>query len=72
MYMAGSVFEPDVMMGFCIMQVMECCWASLEKQVQEAEDLDQIIVAHNDFLKRIAAQCLLDDSNDSKVCIVCL
>lgn len=70
--MAGSVFESDVMMGFCIMQVMECCWASLEKQVQEAEDLDQIIVAHNDFLKRIAAQCLLDDSNDSKVCIVCL
>eukprot|EP00731_Ephydatia_muelleri_P030066 Em0021g589a len=51
-------------------EVMECCWASLEKQVQEAEDLDQIIVAHNDFLKRIAAQCLLDDSNDSKEILV--
>ena len=52
-------------------QVMECCWASLEKQVHEAEDLDQVIVAHHEFLEMIAAQCLLDTSADSKVHVVC-
>ena len=42
------------------MQVMECSWARLVKKVEVAEDLDQVIEAHDSFLEQITAQCLLD------------
>ncbi len=48
-----------------IVQVMECCWAGLVKKVSAAEDLDQVISAHDDFLEQITSQCLLDP--DSQV-----
>ena len=41
-------------------QVMECCWARLVKKVEVAEDLDQVIDAHDSFLEQITTQCLLD------------
>ena len=44
---------------------MECCWAGLVKKVEVAEDLDQVIDAHDSFLEQITTQCLLD--TDSQV-----
>ena len=44
---------------------MECCWAGLVKKVEVAEDLDQVIDAHDSFLEQITTQCLLDP--DSQV-----
>ena len=49
----------------CLFQVMECCWARLVKKVEVAEDLDQVIDAHDSFLEQITTQCLLDP--DSQV-----
>ena len=42
---------------------MECCWARLVKKVEVAEDLDQVIDAHNSFLEQITTQCLLDSES---------
>ena len=39
---------------------MECCWAALVKRVEAAEDLDQVIDAHDQFLEKVTTQCLLD------------
>ena len=44
----------------CVVQVMECNWDGLLKKVREAQDLDQIISAHDTFLDQITSQCLLD------------
>ena len=41
-------------------QVMECNWAGLLRKVRTAQDLDQIITAHDTFLQHITSQCLLD------------
>ena len=41
-------------------KVMECCWAALVKRVEAAKDLDQVIDAHDQFLEKVTAQCLLD------------
>ena len=44
-------------------QVMECSWAGLVRKVSAAEDLDQVISAHDKFLEQITAQCLLDQES---------
>ena len=49
-------------------QVMECCWASLVKKVEVAEDLDQVIDAHDSFLEQITTQCLLDPDSQVHTC----
>ena len=40
---------------------MECNWDSLLKKVRAAQDLDQIISAHDTFLQQITSQSLLDE-----------
>ena len=42
---------------------MECSWAGLVRKVSAAEDLDQVISAHDNFLEQITAQCLLDEKS---------
>ena len=39
---------------------MECCWAALVKRIEAAKDLDHVIDAHDQFLEKVTAQCLLD------------
>jgi len=46
---------------------MECSWDVLIKQVQQAEALDDIIAAHQNFLLTVKAGALLDDN--SRVCL---
>uniref|UniRef100_T1JNK7 Uncharacterized protein n=1 Tax=Strigamia maritima TaxID=126957 RepID=T1JNK7_STRMM len=44
-------------------EVMECSWDVLERKVKSAEDLDEIIAAHEEFLETIMARALLDDES---------
>uniref|UniRef100_A0A8P4GQ83 Tubulin gamma complex component 3 n=1 Tax=Dicentrarchus labrax TaxID=13489 RepID=A0A8P4GQ83_DICLA len=45
--------------------VLECSWDELWNKVQQAQDLDHIIAAHDVFLDTIISRCLLD--NNSRV-----
>lgn len=56
---------------YCVncLQVMECNWAGLLKKMRTAEDLDQIISAHDTFLQHIMSQCLLDTESQVYTCI---
>lgn len=41
-------------------EVLECGWHDLMAQLKTAQSLDEVIAAHNHFLKRIVAGALLD------------
>ena len=45
--------------------MLECSWDELWNQVQQAQDLDHIIAAHEAFLGTVISRCLLD--SDSRV-----
>ena len=49
-----------------VFQVLECSWHELLIKVKEAEDLDNVIAAHETFLDTIINRCLLDEQ--STVC----
>lgn len=50
------------------LKVLECSWDELLKKVREAEDLDNIIEAHQQFLASIITRSLLDtDSSVSHI-----
>jgi len=42
-------------------EVMECGWATLQKQIQRAESLDEMVEAHHQFLDTLIARALLDE-----------
>lgn len=44
-------------------QVLECSWDELWNRVQQAQDLDHIIAAHEAFLDTITSRCLLDSNS---------
>ncbi|XP_067127787.1 gamma-tubulin complex component 3 homolog [Centruroides vittatus] len=44
-------------------EVMECSWAELLHKVQEAQDLDQVIAAHEEFLDSLLTRALLDEES---------
>ncbi|CAI2727258.1 unnamed protein product [Schistosoma spindalis] len=41
-------------------EVLECAWENLVKQVHSAEDLSDVIKAHQAFLSNVFTRCLLD------------
>lgn len=43
--------------------MLECSWAGLVGKVELAEDLDEVIEAHEKFLEKITCQCLLDPAS---------
>ncbi|KAF3857092.1 hypothetical protein F7725_008951, partial [Dissostichus mawsoni] len=43
--------------------VLECSWDELWNRVQQAQDLDHIIAAHDLFLDSVISRCLLDNSS---------
>ncbi|XP_077516046.1 gamma-tubulin complex component 3 isoform X3 [Amblyomma americanum] len=45
---------------YMVFEVIECSWAELESQVAQAQDLDQVIHAHDDFLAALMTRALLD------------
>lgn len=53
------------MQYYITFEVLECSWDELWKRVQQAQDLDQIIAAHDTFLDSVISRCLLDNSSRS-------
>ncbi|XP_040847058.1 gamma-tubulin complex component 3 isoform X1 [Ochotona curzoniae] len=53
------------MQYYITFEVLECSWDELWNKVQQAQDLDHIIAAHEVFLDTIISRCLLDA--DSRV-----
>merc|ERR1712029_397539 len=42
-------------------EVMECSWDILIKQLKHAENLDEVIEAHGEFLETLVKRALLDE-----------
>ncbi|XP_070711849.1 gamma-tubulin complex component 3 [Pempheris klunzingeri] len=53
------------MQYYITFEVLECSWDELWNKVQQAQDLDHIIAAHDVFLDTIISRCLLDNSSRS-------
>uniref|UniRef100_A0A673GPV4 Gamma-tubulin complex component 3 homolog n=1 Tax=Sinocyclocheilus rhinocerous TaxID=307959 RepID=A0A673GPV4_9TELE len=53
------------MQYYITFEVLECSWDELWNKVQQAQDLDHIIAAHDVFLDSIISRCLLDVNNRS-------
>ncbi|KAI1885373.1 hypothetical protein AGOR_G00219470 [Albula goreensis] len=53
------------MQYYITFEVLECSWDELWNKVQQAQDLDHIIAAHEVFLSTITSRCLLDTNNRS-------
>lgn len=49
---------------YFLFEVIECSWDKLINNVQQADGLDDIIKAHNQFLAKIKAGALVDDSSE--------
>ena len=57
-----------------VTQVLECSWDELLHKVKNAEDLDHIIAAHQEFLDAITARALLDPQShvSDLCCLMCI
>ncbi|CAJ1087474.1 gamma-tubulin complex component 3 [Xyrichtys novacula] len=53
------------MQYYITFEVLECSWDELWNKVQQAQDLDHIIAAHDIFLDTIISRCLLDNNSRS-------
>lgn len=53
------------MQYYITFEVLECCWDELWNKVQQAQDLDHIIAAHDLFLDAVINRCLLDATSKS-------
>lgn len=53
------------MQYYITFEVLECSWDELWNKVQQAQDLDHIIAAHEAFLDSVISRCLLDTNNRS-------
>ncbi|XP_049782723.1 gamma-tubulin complex component 3-like [Schistocerca cancellata] len=50
---------------YTLFEVLECSWEVFNKEVQQAEGLDDVIKAHNAFLAKVRAGALLDEGTQS-------
>ncbi|XP_068447053.1 gamma-tubulin complex component 3 [Clinocottus analis] len=53
------------MQYYITFEVLECSWDELWNRVQQAQDLDHIIAAHDMFLDSVISRCLLDNNSRS-------
>ncbi|XP_037618322.1 gamma-tubulin complex component 3 [Sebastes umbrosus] len=53
------------MQYYITFEVLECSWDELWNRVQQAQDLDHIIAAHDVFLDSVISRCLLDNNSRS-------
>lgn len=63
MLISEMVHFVQQMQYYITFEVMECSWDVLEKKVKSAEDLDQVIAAHEEFLEMIMTRALLDNGS---------
>lgn len=50
-----------------MMQVIEPHWLKMQRGVREAKSIDQLLVAHNDFLDTCLRKCMLTNERLLKV-----
>lgn len=51
------------MQYYMAFEVMECCWADLLLKISSAQDLDQVIAAHENFLDTLLTRAFLDEES---------
>ncbi|XP_016956200.1 gamma-tubulin complex component 3 [Drosophila biarmipes] len=49
---------------YVLFEVIECNWVELQKQIQQATALDDILDAHEKFLQTIKVGCFVDDETN--------
>ncbi|KFM81812.1 Gamma-tubulin complex component 3, partial [Stegodyphus mimosarum] len=59
-HMVHFVQQMEYYMAF---EVMECCWADLLMKMSSAQDLDQVIAAHENFLDTLLTRAFLDEES---------
>lgn len=50
---------------YFLFEVLECSWAEMMRQVNQAECLDDVINAHNTFLSSVQCGVLLDSGSEN-------
>lgn len=55
----GDAFSHVWNLDANIIQVLETTWLSLQQRLKEAKDMDGIIAAHDEYLKRIGDKALM-------------
>lgn len=61
--LAQMVHFVQQMQYYMAFEVMECCWADLLLKISSAQDLDQVIAAHENFLDTLLTRALLDEES---------
>ncbi|VDL95905.1 unnamed protein product [Schistocephalus solidus] len=49
-------------------EALECAWGALVKNIHQANDLDDVIEAHQHFLSSVISRCLLDADSRQLIC----
>ena len=57
------IFSPLQMAYYTAFEVMECSWAELMKRLKSAENLDEVIDAHEEFLNSVIRRALLGEGS---------
>nr|XP_016937850.2 gamma-tubulin complex component 3-like [Drosophila suzukii] len=52
------------MQYYVLFEVIECNWVELQKKIQQAKTLDDILDAHENFLETIKVGCFVGDETD--------
>lgn len=55
---------------YFLFEVMECSWDKLNCTVQQADSLDDIIKAHNQFLAHIKTGAFVDDTSEVSLSVL--
>jgi gamma-tubulin complex component 3 len=63
LYTAEMIHFIHQMQYYILFEVIECSWAALQRRVQQAAALDDILDAHHDFLEAIQVGTFLDEKN---------
>lgn len=44
-------------------EVLQCSWADFQEEYRRVQDFDQLLLAHEDFLKKLTESCLLTEKS---------
>lgn len=61
--LAQMVHFVQQMQYYMAFEVMECCWADLLLKISSAQDLDEVINGHEDFIDTLLTRALLDEES---------
>lgn len=64
LYTSEMIHFIHQMQYYILFEVLECSWADFLKQIHNAKALDDILDAHNNFLKAVCLGIFLDEKSD--------